>query len=203
MKVFKVQLATDNYRYLTFDQRGMSKEALSKHFDALACKGVPKEHWSPPPMHFGNPLRPEPDFWEATVAGAFAVHPRALDLVGMFFERAGQMLPIRFKHLELTVCNILQVYDCVDPERSEWLRMPRTGEPYAVNKPYFVPEHFEASTLFKIPTRELDIFCWESNRDPEEEFKACVEANRLTGLQFELAWSDEKPSRGGRKGTLK
>ena len=194
MKVFQVRTASDDFRRLDFDHRQMSQEDGLRYFDALECRGVPKQAWSPPPMHFGNPLKPEPDFWSCTVAGAFAVHPRALPTVGMFIERAGQMLPIRFKNLELTVCNILQVYDCIDADRSEWRTMPSTGERYSVKRPYFVPQHFEASTLFKIPTRNLDIFCWESNQDPEEEFKACVDANKLTGLRFELIWSDE-PSR--------
>lgn len=199
MKVFQVRKASDDYRRLAIDQRGLSQEDIWKLGETLNCRGVPKQDWAPPRMHFGNPLKPEPDFWDCEIAGAFAVHPRALGLMGMFLERAGQLLPVRYKDLELTLCNILEVYDCIDAERSEWLTRPRTGEPYAVKKPYFVPQHFEASTLFKIPTRTLDIFCWECNRDPEEEFKACVEANKLTGLRFELIWSDEKPARAAGK----
>jgi hypothetical protein len=98
--------------------------------------------------------------------------------------------------------------DCIDEKRSEWFTMPDTGKRYAVKKPFFVPQHFERSTLFKIPTRELDIYCWENNQDPEEKFKACYDANKPTGLKFELAWTDEpsparrrsKPLSGRRTG---
>jgi hypothetical protein len=199
MKVFRVSTASNDYRRLDFDHRGMSHADVVGHVDALRANGVPGTTWSPPQLHFGNPLKPEPDFWCCTVPGVFAVHPRALPTIGIFIERAGKLLPVRYKNLKLTVCNILAVYDCVDPDRSEWFTMPDTGMRYAVKKPYFIPRHFEASTLFKIPTRELNIYCWESNQDPEEEFKACVEANELTGLQFELVWSDERPSRVARK----
>jgi hypothetical protein len=191
MKVFKVWKASNDYRRLAIDQRGKTHEEVVQIGKAMECRGLPKDDWNPGAMHFSNPLKPVADFWDCEVGGAFAVHPRALPVVSMFLERAGQMLPIRSKDLELTVLNILEVYDCIDEDRSEWFTMPDTGEHYAVKTPFFIPQHFERSTLFKIPTRELDIYCWENNQDPEEEFKACYDANHLTGLKFDLAWTDE------------
>jgi hypothetical protein len=59
-------------------------------------------------------------------------------------------------------------------------------------KPVFVPAHMQISSLFKIPERPFTIYCWEEDRDQETEFKACVEKNKLKGLEFELVWTDEK-----------
>ena len=105
-------------------------------------------------------------------------------------EMAGELLPIPYKGISFQVLNILRVWDCIDEDQSEWLKRP-DGSRICLLKPYFVPQHFEASPLFKIPELPRWIYCWEHNREPEEEFKACVEANKLTGLKFELVWSDE------------
>ena len=193
MNVYKVVTTTDSFRRLDFDQRLSSREVLHKKFQELECCGLPKTKWSPPPMHFGNPLKPEPDFWGCNIDGAIVIHPRAQELLGMFLERAGEILPIKHKGVTYFALNILQVWDCVDEDKSEWYKSASTGERFRVKVPFFVPQHFEASTLFKIPTRETTIYCWEGNKDPEEEFKACVEKNKLTGLRFDLVWTDEKP----------
>ena len=109
----------------------------------------------------------------------------------MFLEMAGEILPLKHKGVTYSVLNILQVWDCVDEDKTEWYTSPK-GEKFRVKRPFFVPQHFEASTLFKIPTVETRIYCWEASREPEEEFKACVEANKLKGLRFDLVWTGEK-----------
>jgi hypothetical protein len=47
------------------------------------------------------------------------------------------------------------------------------------------------SSIFKIPNRLADIYVAEGRYDPEDEFKARVEQNNLTGLLFEEVWRDE------------
>lgn len=192
MNIYEVTVAIDDYRNLSYDRRGMTSEEACRFHDAMGCRGVPKKDWAPPPMRIINPLKPEPDFWDCVARGAFATHPRAKAYVCMFLERAGQLLPVRYKDLELTVLNILEVYNCIDKERSEWARLP-TGQPYRLVKPAFVPQQPGSSTLFKIPEQNTTVYCWEQTGKGEDEFKACVEANKLTGLRFKLVWSDEEP----------
>lgn len=194
MKVFEVQCDGDKFKNLEVDRRGYaSDKEYNAARECLRFGGLEKGGWKPPKMHFGNPLKRDPDFWMLDIAsGAFAVGPKALRLVDSFLEMAGEELSISVKEQELVILNVLQVYDCIDPDRSEWRTIPNSNERGGLLKPYFVPENMKQSTLFKFPEWRRQIFCWEEDRDPEAEFKACVEKNKLKGLEFELVWTDEK-----------
>ena len=144
-------------------------------------------------MFARNPLKPDPDFWMLlTSEEAFAVGPEALETVYMFLEMAGQVLPLPLKDKALAICNVLQVYDCIDPERSEWRELPGIGPRGALLTPHFVPEHMQVSTLFKIPERLHAIYCWEATGDPEDEFRSCVKKHHFKGLKFVPVWSDDE-----------
>jgi len=52
-------------------------------------------------------------------------------------------------------------------------------------KPFLRADRTCPSNLFKSAHSPLDIFCLEYSHNPEEEFKACVEYHKLTGLLFE------------------
>jgi hypothetical protein len=194
MKVFKLTCDGDKFKNLEIDRRGYASDTEYKAaFEDLRFGGIEKSDWKPPKMHFGNPLKRDPDFWMVGIAsGSFAVGPRALKLVYSFLEMSGEVLPLPVKGLELSVLNVLQVYDCIDPDRSEWRTIPNSNERGGLLKPFFVPENMKQSTLFKFPEWRHKVFCWEEDRDPETEFKACVEKNKLKGLEFELVWSDEE-----------
>jgi hypothetical protein len=63
-----------------------------------------------------------------------------------------------------------------------------------LKRPAFLSSRFGEETLFKIPEdRATVIYCAEFTGDPDDgEFKAVVEHHKLTGLTFELVWTDEK-----------
>ena len=67
----------------------------------------------------------------------------------------------------------------------------RPGERGYITRPFFLPDEVPASNIFKIPQVIDRIYTWEVDGNPEDEFKACVEANGLTGLYFEPVWSGE------------
>ena len=194
MKVFTVECIGDKYKALDVDRSGYASESEYKAaYDSLRFAGLEKESWLPPKMHFRNPLKPAPDFWMLLVSSAaFAVGPKAVETVYSFLEMAGEVLPLPVKGYELAILNVLKCYDCIDPNRSEWRTLPDSNVRGGLRKPFFVPEHMQMSTIFKIPEWRHRVFCWEEDRDPETEFKACVEKNKLKGLEFELVWSDEE-----------
>ena len=151
------------------------------------------EEWSPPEMKSSYPLRPEPDFWSIEVnAGAFAAGDRAMEIASSFLVIAGQLLPLPYKEQELTICNILECVDCIDEDRSKWHLHPTDRRRLSTKRPFFTTAEMPRSTLFKIPQAPMDIFVWEQTCEPADEFKACVEENKLTGLAFEPVWSEEE-----------
>jgi hypothetical protein len=161
----------------------------------LEFKGLPFHEWNPPEMRSPYPLHIAPDFWRlGTGRGAFAAGPKALAIgsVNDILLAAGQLLPLPFNGQELMICNILECVDCIDEDKSEWQLKAKTNIRLFPTRPFFEWDWIPRSTLFKIPQCPWDIFTWEHHYDPESEFKACVEANKLTGLKFEPMWSQEE-----------
>jgi hypothetical protein len=193
MRVYEVEYVYDKYKALNVDRTGYSSENdYEAAFAQLEFLGQSKKPWSPPQMHFRNPAKPDPDFWQLLVGlSAFAAGPKALDSLYSFFEMAGEILPLPVKGKELAICNVLQVYDAIDQKKTDWSFPPSADGPGAFRKPVFVPDHMQISTLFKVPERLHTVYCWEEDGDPETEFKACVEQNKLKGLDFVLAWTDK------------
>jgi hypothetical protein len=193
MIVYQVCLATDLFKALSIDASSYrSDKDYDLVFRSLKFNGSSKEQWIIPKMHFRNPLKPNPDFWQLLSSSeAFAVGEGAFEAAYEFFEMAGELLPLTVKDMTLHICNVLQVYDCLDQERSIWNTLPGYTKRGPLVKPVFVPEHFHQSSLFKIPERLHTIYCWEADREPETEFKACVEKHKLKGLKFLPVWSDE------------
>lgn len=166
--------------------------SAEQHHRISTFDGRPRTTWVPPRVYSRYPKKEEPDFWSFDVgSGAFAVRPEAVRLVYPFLAEAGELLPLPFKGREFLVCNILECVDALDEAKTEAWRIGPSGEKYAPKHPFFIPSHLSHSTLFKIPQLPINIYCLEESEVPEDEFKACVEANKLTGLTFELVWSEE------------
>jgi hypothetical protein len=202
MKIYKVKYDDTGgeeirYQTLYLSKRGFKDdleigEYLRKHFKFA---GVPIKDWHPPEMRSPYPLHIAPDFWSLdTNTGAFAAGSKAMEIreLNNIFLDAGQLLPLPFKGEELTICNILECVDCIDEEKTEWHLEARTKKRLSPKRPFFVERELPHSSLFKIYQDPRQIYVWERNRDPECEFKACVEANKLTGLKFEPMWSEEE-----------
>lgn len=115
-----------------------------------------------------------------------------MEITGDFLERAGQLLPLPFKNETLTICNILERSECIDENVTPWKFEPISGQRQAPRRPCFVTSKLQKSSLFKITDSLYKTYAWEKNGDPQQEFKACVEANGLTGLRFEPVWSEEE-----------
>lgn len=191
MKIYQIWCGFDErHQGFLIDQ---PEQMLMEDYRRISTfKGTPKDPWVPPKVYSRYPKKLEPDFWSYEVAsGAFAVRPETLDLVYPFLTLAGQLLPLPYKGREFSICNILEYIDALDEEKSEGWRITPEGRKYSPRYPFFIPSHLSQSTLFKISELPIHIYCWEETCEPEDEFKACVEANKLTGLTFELVWSEE------------
>jgi hypothetical protein len=200
MKVFKIKYAIDRnsqvpnpYQYLMLNTDGLKPEELGLYkYQRFRFEGMPYDEktWVAPPMDLMQPLRPAPDIWYLANSGAFGAGPKAFDCLSSFIVQAGQFLPLIFRQHTIQICNILESAECIDEDRSEWRIRP--NGPTSLKRPFFIPDKIPASTLFKIPEIPADIYVWEETGEPDDEFKACVEINGLTGLMFEPVWSEEE-----------
>ena len=81
----------------------------------------------------------------------------------------------------------------VDHKKSDWQEYGPNPDDRILRKPAFIASRFGDETIFKIAeNRGARMYCVEFTGDPDDgEFKAVVEQHKLTGLEFELVWSDD------------
>ncbi|MFZ2657444.1 MAG: hypothetical protein WAX69_21090 [Victivallales bacterium] len=175
-------LATDDATFDYIYQRG-------KGFN-----GVPfGRKWKTPTFYIEKPLIPKPNFFNVSLA--VVCDEKAREITGEALEMSGELLPIRIEGEkgEYWFYNITNTINVVDHKKSKWKKLGNDGD-QVLNSPVFIPSRFGDETIFKIPEdRGTRMYCVEFTGDPDDgEFKAMVEHHQLTGLEFELIWSDEK-----------
>lgn len=172
----------DVWRFITPDGEGLN--------------GVPYGYkWKTQRFYIDKPLAPKPNFlW---IGGrAFVCDEKARRLAGEPMEMAGEFLPIVVDGdpSQYWIYNITNCINVVDADASEWEELGTGPEDRMLERPAFIASRFGEETLFKIPeNRGARMYCIEFTGDPEDgEFKAVVEREALTGLRFDLVWSDEE-----------
>lgn len=194
MRVFQFSAVSNEHQDLLLDDRMFkTDEERMRLIDFFRFDGTPKgSEWTAPLFISLNPRQPIPDIWsvKGTSSGAFAVNEYARDRLLPFLEMAGELLPLNYKDLGLSLCNITECVDCIDEQASSWRKLPSGRR--LLEKPVFRADYLPESTLFKIPQRPRNIYCWERTGEAEDEFKACVELNKFKGgfkgNFFELVW---------------
>jgi hypothetical protein len=155
----------------------------------LRFDGRPKSKtWKAPKVKILKPKLKKGDFFGFN-DGAFAVSPAAWERCAMFLEMAGELLSLPYQQEKFAVLNVTECIDCLDDAKSEWAKV---GSTRRLVRPAFVPSLFGESSIFKHPYSWVRTYCYEESCDPETEFKAFVEKQRLTGLKFNPIWTDEK-----------
>lgn len=181
------------------------KDSDERFLDAKNFDGRPfPKKWRRVELHFSEPLWPRADFYTFQ-SGVFVCTERAKALVGPSLAKVGEFLPV-FIEGEAETHYLYNVTDCspyIDPVRSIWecstsfpeeLEDPTKG---MLATPAFDLRKMEKRTVFKIP-QEPAIYC-------TEQFETLVKDQKLTGLRFQLAWSDKSgptplerpPAKGG------
>ncbi len=106
---------------------------------------------------------------------------------------AGELLPITIEGEpgNFFIYNATNGKDVFDAEKAP-LRI--NGPLREIANYAFKPERFGEECIFKIPEDSyIRTYCLERTGDADQgEFKALVERHLLTGIEFELVWSDEK-----------
>ena len=107
---------------------------------------------------------------------------------------SGELLPIGVERQDgvFYICNITNCLNAINCERSKWQPAGVEGNLKVLKKPVFIANRIGDARLFKIiEDGGTWVYCVERTGDPEEgEFKALIEKHRLTGIKFELVWTD-------------
>lgn len=161
-------------------------------FDGSTKEGA----WNPPQFYLQSPNRNQTDFF-IIAAGAFAFNQAVIDhpMMAMFFEMAGELLPIKLESGEsLYILNTTEVVNSLDQENSDFRKDPSSGLVVAVEKHVFKSERFTQSPIFKIPeTVRSEILTFAGRFvNPDDEFLENYRASGFTGLEFTKLWEEQK-----------
>lgn len=164
--------------------------------DGEPFKGVPfKRRWKVPTFYIEKPLIPKPNFFNMDVS-SLVCDEKARELAGEPMEMSGEFLPIKVEGEKgkYWIYNVTNTINVVDVKKSKWEKLGPAKDDRMLKRPAFISSRFGEETIFKIPEdRATVMYCVEFTGDPDDgEFKAVVEHNKLTGLTFELVWTDEK-----------
>lgn len=182
MKVYRVDLDVDNYQGLFFDAE--NKNTSTGEFECTRKL----DSWVPPKVFSLHPKLKDGDFWAYWGrSGTMITTPQATAMLGSLLEIAGEVLPLPFDGRTFSLLNVLECVNCLNTEKSIWFNNERKiGRP---QKYVFHPSRF-TTTLFKIPeTCSAEILVLEREGDPFNEFKAFVEAQKMTGINFKEIWT--------------
>jgi hypothetical protein len=159
-------------------------------------RGVPLNNWKPQTFYIEKPLYPKPNFFHIGV-GVFVCDERARELAAEPMEMSGEFLPIKIEGEQgkFWIYNCTNCINVVNAEASKYWKFGPGLDDQQMDRPAFFASRFGEETVFKIPEdRGAIMYCAEFTGDPDDgEFKAVVEHHGLTGLAFELIWTDSKP----------
>ena len=175
---------------------GQPRTIERKTYDFGWGKPMP-EDWAPVPLKPKNLDRLVPDLWSVE-KDILAVTNGRYPLLERHFEMSGQVLnaqcDIFGQSVNLKLLNPLVVDNCLDHEACNW-REDDDGayenlDLSADRNIVFNPDRLDAFPIFRVPEAMSMLLCTERYGSPEEEFKAAVEQNGLTGLIFNLLWEE-------------
>lgn len=186
MEIFRIRLDVNVYqRFLPADQSFWQ-------MDNLRMDCTPKlPDWRAPEIYIHNPKRKQGNFYYLS-SGSFVVDSQTAEQLRSILEMSGELLPLEHAGNTYYLLNILECVNCLDQQKTKWVVDEKAGVKVRILEHHFHRQRLVESTIFKIPeTAAGDILCVEGLKDPEDEFKAQVEACGFTGLLFDKLWSDQ------------
>lgn len=179
MKIYQVKADIDNYCCLSQDLGELDFLAQDDRWRSLSrCQPI-KYPLTPPDVYVNRPKLNRGDFWSFSPFHTFAVPPTSIEKIRLFLEEAGELLALPYKKEVFSVFNVLKCVDCVDPETEALGILHRS---YITDR---VP-----TGIFRDPNG-VYMFVSEFTGDPNTEFKAYVEREKMTGLIFREVWNSE------------
>ena len=186
MEIFRIRLNSNDFQcFLPTDNAVWKNDILKMDCSPKLTK------WRAPEVYIQNPKRQKCNF-SHLCSGAFVIDQMATKRLRSILEMAGELLPLEYKGFPYYLLNVLECVNCLDSHTTEWVIGKNTGAKIRISKYCFDKRRLSESTLFKIPeTAASEVLCVSGIKDPEDEFKAQVEASGFRGLLFEKLWSDQ------------
>jgi hypothetical protein len=180
MKVYRIQVDVNHYQSL-FTEREEDQLKL-----LMDC--TPKlSTWAPPPVFVYEPKLQAGDFYGSPPC-TLITNPHATMMIGKYLEMAGELLPLPYQDQVMTVLNVTECINCLNPHESTWLTDDEGVKLYPTTY-VFYPNRFSESRIFKIPeTYGAEILVVELQEDGVDEFRYAVERAGLKGLLFKELW---------------
>jgi hypothetical protein len=198
LQVFKI---TSDFDYLSFythdpdrpESPGM-REMLKQ--DILLGSGTPRAaNWKALPLYAEKEAKPRGNFAHLWGLGKLGIDSRASELLKPILRDTCELLPfLPFADGEVFHrFNLLARVDCLNKDKTRWFADKSTGANTSeIEEYHFHPSRLEKSSLFLLP-KGGTLFAVTGTPTPEFEFKTVVEREGLTGLKFELLWSEGGP----------
>lgn len=196
LSVFRVSADIESFPYLiTKDCQGF----LARFpFDGMPLPGSSDQYFAPrdlkvPPFRWSREGDQLPDV--ACICGAthaLAFNPSIRPKVQTFLDQAGQQFEIPLSDgtvmIGLNVTNACNVLNKADSSFGE-------DDSKSIEQYVFHARRLNYS-LFKLPeTRFSELLCVQGIRAACDEFRPTVSRKRISGLKFDLLWSERRQSR--------
>lgn len=150
------------------------------------------KQWRPPPVYIEFPSRPAPDLWNLYESYSFALSPAVEPLLHHQLLEV-ELLPFSVGPTQLLLANVTEVRNYLDVDRTRWVA---GCEGYLFEAPEFHVQRFGGPSLFRLPSDDVWLYCWEADDDLDHSFRHAVERSELSGLVFEEIWNSVD---GGRR----
>lgn len=147
------------------------------------------------PSFYVEDLKAKKGNFFSTVRGPLLFDQKALNALTPSIQLAGELFSVPVEEqVELTYCNLLEVCDCLDEEKSSAPVSPFTGKKSQIIQFAFKSSKIQSkSGLFRIPYgRSAKIFAVTDMPSREDDFYSLYHSAELTGLEFRWQWTDEE-----------
>jgi hypothetical protein len=149
------------------------------------------DKWKKVELNFG-PHTPWPADFYFYGPGALVCSEKAMDTLAPL-EDEGEFLPVRLNGIRgnYFLYNSTNCRSYLNEKRTTWKQRDSTRGHASILKHAFWAERISDDCLFKILDEgAIELYCVERSGDPyDDEFKALVEADGLSGLAFKRVWS--------------
>jgi hypothetical protein len=171
MKIYEIVPESNKYDSLyCIDENGYR---VIRHFLGYRPYDKAPDSWQPIRVAIDK-MDKQGEFPALSTAIVFS--SKALQILKPLTENSVEFLPLECDSGEFVMLKPTSI-DCLDYDRAEVRRFPSSGRVMDVLSYAFKTNNLGNKTIFKIPEQKARVYV-------SQEFKDCVESNKLEGLIF-------------------
>lgn len=175
MRIWHLDFDVDNYNNLTLTDE--------EDWENLDFDGTMKRNtWSPMKIKMIGDKQLSDATCLNLITGIPVFNNKAIEVLNNLLKSNIEILPLRYNKEELYAINVTKVLNCIDYDKSIYIKFKSSGRIMVFEEYAFKEECVEGNHIFKIidePKRGAFV---------SDEFRNEVLKSGLTGFKFELAW---------------